>query len=119
MPDWIDKKISVGNIITIACGVFALVGFYFTTSLTLNYHEKQIERLFAENKQFFVKLSDVQTSERQEREKVRSEFVERSERGADNQIKTIERLVAVETEIRGLRSDLSRVLQRLDNARPN
>lgn len=126
MPDWIEKRVSVGNIITLAALAFGLIGFYFTTTLTLEQqdkaltkHEALIEKLFEANKTFFVEIQRVQQGEQASRDNVRSEMIARSDRATENQIATIQRLVAVETEIRGLRTDLSRILDRIERARPN
>lgn len=92
---WIGDNITFGNILNIFALIVIAAGFYWTTTFQLKQHDVQITNIMIDTKEFRTKVLD---------------SMERSrERDAVTDLRIIERLSALEAEMRGLRSDLLRL----------
>ena len=107
MPEWIERKVTLGNVINLVTLVFAAAGFYWTTTLTLESHARDIKAIFDRGER-------MEARESAERERIRTEFAARAERTSDQQNLLIQRTIAVEVELKGVRSDLQRLFAKID-----
>lgn len=103
----IERKITLGNIINLVTLAFAGAGFYWTTTLTLDRHATDL-------KQIFERADRIELVERQERERIRDDIRSRAERTSEQQNLLIQRTIAVEVELKGVRSDLLRVYEAMN-----
>lgn len=109
----IERKITLGNIISLVTLVVAAAGFYWTTTL-------QLDRHAADLKVIFERADRIENAERQERERIRDDIRSRAERTAEQQGLLIQRTIAVEVELKGVRADLLRLYEAMNrvSARP-
>ena len=107
MPKWLENKITLGNIINLATLAFAVAGFYFTTTITLDRHAQDLKTIFDRAERF-------EKTETAAREKLREAFMQRLERVVEQQNIVIQRTTVVETELKGIRTDLQRLFEKID-----
>ena len=107
MAPWIDTKVTLGNVINLVTLFLAGAGFYWTTTYTLSQHTREIESVLARTER--LDRENVAY-----RERIRADIQTRADKTAEQQGLLIQRTIAVEVELKGLRSDIQRIIARVD-----
>lgn len=93
--EWAAQNITFGNIFNVLTLIVFAAGFYFTTNARLDSHDRQLLTINDETKEF--------------RKNLLSALERARDRDTAMDMRMLERLTAVETEVRGLRADLTRI----------
>lgn len=101
MIEWVGRQVTVGNLMNLAVFLFVALGFYYNTNAALQRHSEEITKIF-------VHLEKRDEEIRTFRSTLFTELQRRYDTARDADTAMLQRLAALETEIRGLREELSR-----------
>jgi hypothetical protein len=112
---WWRSQITVGNAINFGAIIIACTGFYFNTNSTLADHSKAIDRIEKLISVHEVELRRVEKNEVTERDKTRTEFLNRAEKMADGFSELNKRMAVAETKYDAIRDELIKIGRQLEN----
>lgn len=99
-PPW--RNVTLGNIINLLAVLAIGIGFYWRTTIKIEEHDLKIVDIV-------LRFDKRETDTKDFREKLFYEMQRRADRDTATDVKLIERLTAVEVEIKGLRGDINRL----------
>ena len=96
------RHVTLGNLINLAAVIGIGFGFYWQTTFKIAQHDDALAKVLIR-----MDMRDKETADF--RDRLFLDLQRRSDRDIQTDIKIIERLTAVETEIKGLRADINRI----------
>lgn len=112
---WLRSQITVGNMMNFGAILVALAGFYFTTNATLENHAKAIIKLEKELQEDFRKTEKRDAALLQDRDKLRAEMIERSERTATGISELNKQTAVLSTQLTGIKDELIKLSTQFSN----
>ena len=107
IPLW--RHITLGNVLNLCAVIILGTGFFWKTTFVLDNHETRLNQQDVKIAGLTAAMAEKDKDTNVFRDRLSRDMQIQSQRDSATDLKIIERLTAVETEIRGLRSDINRL----------